>query len=343
MMKTQNIKNLLITGGAGFIGSNFIKLLFETRNYKIINYDLLTYSGNLENLKEVENHPNYKFYQGDICDFTKLDEIIKNEQVDGIINFAAESHVDKSILDATPFVNSNIQGVLNLMNVARKNNIQRFLQISTDEVYGSADNGETFSEVNNLLPNSPYSASKASADLMVRAFVQTYNFPAIITRSSNNYGPYQYPEKFIPLIISNAMNGKKIPLYGNGMNIRDWIYVQDNCSAVLDVFEKGRIGEIYNIAGNNEKTNIEIIHTILELMNADKNLIEFVKDRPAHDRRYSINSDKLKTEIGWIPKFSFEKGIQNTIDWYLNNPNWLENVIKRTNFKEYYQTQYGVS
>ncbi len=342
-MQTDFMKTLLITGGAGFIGSNFIKLLIETRNYQIINYDLLTYSGNVENLKEVENHPNYKFYQGDICDFNKLDEIIKNEQVDGIINFAAESHVDKSILDATPFVNSNIQGVLNLMNVARKNNIQRFLQISTDEVYGSADNGITFSEADNLLPNSPYSASKASADLMVRAFVQTYNFPAIITRSSNNYGPYQYPEKFIPLIISNTIKGKKIPLYGDGMNIRDWIYVKDNCSAVLDVFEKGRIGEIYNIAGNNEKTNIEIIHTILELMNADKNLIEFVKDRPAHDRRYSINSDKLESEIGWMPKYSFEKGIQNTIDWYFNNPNWLENVIKRTNFKEYYQTQYGVS
>lgn len=337
------MKTLLITGGAGFIGSNFIRFLISNTDYSVINYDLLTYSGNLDNLLEIQFHPKYSFVQGDICDKNKLTSIFQAKKIDGIINFAAESHVDRSIMDSQPFVHSNINGVVTLMDIARQFEIPRFLHISTDEVYGSASEQETFDENSNLSPNSPYSASKAAADLLVRSYVKTHKFPAIITRSSNNFGPYQYPEKFIPLIINNAILDKKIPLYGDGLNVRDWIFVEDNCRAIFEVFEKGKIGEIYNIAANNERTNLEIVRTILNLMNKSFDLIEFVKDRPAHDRRYSISSEKVKSEIGWYVERNFEESLQLTIHWYLNNKLWLESITNKTKFTDYYQIQYGLA
>lgn len=337
------MKKLLITGGAGFIGSNFIRFLLNNSEYSVINYDLLTYSGNLGNLIDIQNDKRYSFINGDICDRNKLTEILQYNKIDGIINFAAESHVDRSILDSQPFVHSNINGVVTLMDISRQYGISRFLQISTDEVYGSANEDQTFTEDSNLIPNSPYSASKAAADLMVHSYIKTHNFPAIITRSSNNFGPYQYPEKFIPLIINNALEGKKIPIYGDGLNIRDWIFVEDNCRGIFEVFQKGKIGEIYNIAANNERTNLEIVRLILKLMNKSTDLIEFVKDRPAHDKRYSISAEKVKTEIGWFVTRDFEESLEYTIDWYIKNKIWLESITKKTKFTDYYKTQYGLA
>lgn len=334
------MKTILVTGGAGFIGSNFIRFVLNNTDYFVINYDLLTYSGNLENLKDIDNHPNYFFQQGDICDSNTLKEIFNTYKIYAIVNFAAESHVDRSILDARPFVHSNVMGVITLMDIARQFNVGRFIQISTDEVYGSAPEGVTFDENSNLLPNSPYAASKASADLLVRSYVKTHNFPAIITRSSNNFGSYQYPEKFIPLIINNALENKKIPVYGDGLNIRDWIFVEDNCNAIFQVLERGQIGEIYNISANNEKTNLEILRTILGIMEKPDDLIEFVKDRPAHDRRYSITNKKITTQLGWQPKHKFEDALETTIDWYVNNKNWLETIKNKTKFADYYKSLY---
>lgn len=337
------MRTLLITGGAGFIGSNFIRFVLNNSDYFVINYDLLTYSGNLENLKEVQNNNRYSFVNGDICDKNKLSELFNSNKIDGIINFAAESHVDRSILDSQPFVHSNINGVVALMDIARQYGVHRFLQISTDEVYGSARPDETFYENSNLVPNSPYSASKAAADLLVHSYIQTHNFPAIITRSSNNFGPYQYPEKFIPLIINNALQNKRIPVYGDGLNVRDWIFVEDNCRGLFEVFEKGKIGEIYNIAANNEKTNLDIVHTILNLLNKSTELIEFVKDRPGHDRRYSINADKVRRQIGWYVKRNFEESLVLTINWYKQNQSWLESITHKTKFTDYYKIQYGLA
>lgn len=337
------MRTLLITGGAGFIGSNFIRFVLNNSDYYVVNYDLLTYSGNLDNLIEIADNNRYSFVCGDICDKGKLSDLFKTGKIDGIINFAAESHVDRSIIDSQPFIHSNVNGVVALMDIARKFEIPRFLQISTDEVYGSASDGETFDENSNLQPNSPYSASKAAADLMVRSYIKTHNFPAIITRSSNNFGPYQYPEKFIPLIINNAMQNKPIPLYGDGMNIRDWIFVEDNCEAIFQVYENGRIGEIYNIATNNERTNLEIIQIILKLMDKSTDFIEFVKDRPAHDKRYSISAKKLREEIGWKADRNFEESLIYTIGWYKNNRQWLESVTTKTKFTDYYKIQYGLA
>lgn len=336
------MKSLLITGGAGFIGSNFIRYVLNNSDYSVINFDLLTYSGNLENLKDIDNHQNYTFIKGDICDKKKLNEVFSTNKIDGIINFAAESHVDRSILDSQPFLNSNVNGVVSLMDIARQYGIKRFLQISTDEVYGSAKEGETFDELSPLIPNSPYSASKAAADLMVHSYIKTHNFPAIITRSSNNFGPFQYPEKFIPLIINNALQNKKIPVYGDGQNVRDWIYVEDNCRGVFEVFEKGKLGEIYNIAANNERTNLEIVHIILNLLNKSTELIEFVKDRPAHDRRYSISARKVQEQIGWCVSREFNQSLEYTIEWYIKNRSWLESITNKTKFTDYYKIQYGL-
>ncbi len=334
------MNSILITGGAGFIGSNFIKLLLKSTQYKVVNYDMLTYSGNLENLKGLYDYPNYHFELGDICDEKKVSEVIEQYEIDTIINFAAESHVDRSIIDAEPFLHTNILGVANLLNLTNKYNLEKFLQISTDEVYGSAPFDETFTEESNLNPNSPYSASKASADLLVRAYQQTFNTPALITRTTNNFGPYQYPEKFIPLIIVNAFEDKKIPVYGDGLNIRDWIYVEDNCRALLSVLEKGKIGEIYNISAKNEMTNLEIVKMILNLIGKSENLIEFVKDRPGHDKRYSISSNKIRENLLWQPQFAFEDALKNTFVWYRTHISWLNNIIKRSNFSEFYSTQY---
>ena len=313
---------LLITGGAGFIGSNFIKyILNKYPNYEIINLDALTYCGNLENLTDIESNPNYTFIKGDICDNVLVTDITKD--VDYIINFAAESHVDRSISDPEIFIKSNILGTQVLLDAARKANIKKYLQISTDEVYGSLGKEGYFTENTPLSANSPYSASKAGADLMVRAYHNTFKLPINITRCSNNYGPYQFPEKLIPLMISNALENKKLPIYGNGKNIRDWLHVYDHCSAIDLVLHKGKNGEIYNIGGNNEKQNIDIVKLILKNLNKPETLIQYVKDRPGHDQRYAIDSTKIQKELGWKPKYTFKTVINKTIQWYLNNQEWI--------------------
>ncbi len=322
--------NLLVTGGAGFIGSNFIRLLLDQRpEVKVINLDLLTYAGNLDNLKDVSDNPNYRFVHGDIADEKLVDEIAK-EGLDGIINFAAESHVDRSIEDPQIFLRTNILGTYVLLEAAKKYDVPRFLQISTDEVYGSLGPTGLFTEESPLAPNSPYSASKTSADLIVRAYHHTYGLATMVSRCSNNYGPYQYPEKAIPLFITNLMDGLKIPLYGDGLNVRDWLHVDDHCRAVLMVFEKGKVGEVYNIGGNNEKKNIEIVQIILKELGAPESMISYVKDRPGHDRRYAIDSTKIQKELGWKPSYDFDSGIQSTIRWYQENRWWWEKLISRS-------------
>ena len=316
---------LLITGGCGFIGSNFIRyILKKYPEYKIINLDALTYCGNLENLKEIENNPNYAFIHRNICDKNLVLDLTKD--VDCVINFAAESHVDNSIKSPEIFVETNVQGTLNLLQASKENKIERYLQISTDEVYGSLGATGYFYETTPLAPNSPYSASKASADLLVRAYHETYKLPTLITRCSNNYGPYQYPEKLIPFFISKLLKDDKIPVYGDGLNIRDWLYVYDHCEAIDLVLHKGKCGEIYNIGGHNEKTNLEITRLILDAMNKNDSYIKFVEDRLGHDKRYAISNDKITSELGWKPKVTFEEGIKKTITWYLNNQDWIKKI-----------------
>ncbi len=317
---------ILVTGGAGFIGSNFINYMLKKYDYYIINLDKLTYAGNPENLKTAETYKNYKFIKGDICDKNLVLDIL--DDCDAIINFAAESHVDKSIETPDIFLQTNVNGTVNLLNCALKKKIQRYVQISTDEVYGSIDKGY-FTETTPIAPNSPYSTSKASADLFTYAYFKTFNLPAIITRCSNNYGPYQYPEKLIPFFISKLMENKKVPVYGDGKNVRDWLYVEDHCRGIDLALHKGKEGEIYNIGGHNEKTNLEITSLILKKMGKDESLIEFVKDRPAHDRRYAISNDKIKAELGFEPQYTFENGINATIEWYLNNKEWIDNIKNR--------------
>jgi len=332
------MKKVIITGGAGFIGSNFVRyMLKKYPKYKIINIDDLTYCGNLENLSEIENNPNYTFIKGNIMDKKLINEIVPNS--DYIINFAAESHVDRSIEDPEIFIKTNILGTQNLLENARKHGIMKFIQVSTDEVYGSLGEEGYFSEDTPLAPNSPYSASKAGADLMVRAYHKTYKLPINITRCSNNYGPYQFPEKLIPLMISNALENRELPVYGDGMNIRDWLHVYDHCSAIDLVMHHGKNGEIYNIGGNNEKTNIEIVKLILDHLGKDESMIKYIKDRPGHDRRYAIDSTKIRKELGWKPKYSFETGIKKTIKWYLDNIEWLKNV-KSGEYISYYEKMY---
>ena len=317
---------LLVTGGAGFIGSNFIRYyLKENPNDSIVNLDKLTYAGNLESLKDIEGDKRYKFVHGDIADFNLVDRLLK-DGIDVVINFAAESHVDRSIDDPSPFLNTNITGTQLILESSRRNKISRFIQVSTDEVYGSLEPIGLFTERSALKPNSPYAASKASADLLTRAYFKTYNFPALITRCSNNYGPYQFPEKLIPLFVTNALLDEPLPVYGDGLNIRDWLYVEDHCSAIDIVLKKGKEGEIYNIGGNTEKKNIEITDKILSILNKPQTLKKFVKDRPGHDRRYAIDSTKIKMELGWEPKYQFEEAIRKTIQWYIDNKEWWERI-----------------
>ena len=319
---------LLVTGGAGFIGSCFVRhILNKYQDYQVINIDALTYCGNLENLKDVENNPNYKFVHGNICDRKLVRELVS--QVDCIVNFAAESHVDNSIKHPEVFIETNVQGTLNLLQSAKEIGIERYLQVSTDEVYGTLGKTGYFYETTPLAPNSPYSASKASADMLVRAFYETYKLPVLTTRCSNNYGPYQYPEKLIPFFISRLLNGEKVPVYGDGLNVRDWLYVYDHCAAIDTVLHKGKIGEVYNVGGHNEKTNMEITHLILDAMGKDESSIEYVQDRLGHDRRYAISNDKITSELGWEPSVTFEQGIKMTIDWYLNNQEWIEHLRNR--------------
>lgn len=345
---------LLVTGGAGFIGSNFILHMLEKHpGINILNLDKLTYAGNLENLSAVEKNPNYTFIHGDIVDRKAVQKLFSEYDIDYIANFAAESHVDRSIMTPEVFVETNITGTTNLLNAAKEHWQQgegfkpgrKFLQVSTDEVYGSLGETGLFSESTPLNPHSPYSASKAGADLLVKAYFDTYGLPANITRCSNNYGPYQFPEKLIPLMIHNALDKKPLPVYGDGLNVRDWLYVQDHCSAIDLVLRNGRLGEVYNIGGNNERTNIHIVRTILTYLGSkadtsiSEDLIRYVTDRKGHDRRYAIDASKIKNELGWVPETSFEKGIQQTIDWYLANKEWMQRVTSGR-YQEYYKSMY---
>jgi len=333
--------NLLVTGGAGFIGSNFIRYILEKYpEYRVINLDKLTYAGNLENLAGVDKDPRYTFEKGDICDKTRVQMCIVRYEIDAIVHFAAESHVDRSILGASQFVQTNIVGTNVLLEVVKELKIKRFLQVSTDEVYGSLGARGLFTEETSLHPNSPYSASKASADMLALAYQHTFGLPIVVTRCSNNYGPYQFPEKLIPLMIANALNDKPLPVYGDGMNVRDWLHVRDHCSAIDTVLHRGRIGEVYNIGGSNEKQNIEIVKLILRNLRKPESLITYVEDRLGHDRRYAIDSSKIQSEFGWKPSYTFERGIAETIEWYVDNKQWWERIISGE-YQKYYQMLYG--
>ncbi|MGE5399855.1 MAG: dTDP-glucose 4,6-dehydratase [Ignavibacteriales bacterium] len=334
------MKTILVTGGAGFIGSNFINHILKERNdYRLINLDKLTYAGNLENLKESENNPNYQFVKGDIANAELIDYLFQKYSVRHVINFAAESHVDRSILGSEVFFRTNVIGTNVLLEASRRYGVEKFLQVSTDEVYGSLGSTGLFTESTPLSPNSPYSSSKASADMMAMSFHHTYGLPVVITRCSNNYGPYQFPEKLIPLMIINCMNKKKLPVYGDGLNVRDWIYVIDHNKAIDLVFEKGRTGEVYNIGASQEMTNIDIIKLILKNLSASEDLIEYIKDRPGHDRRYAIDSTKIRTELGWKPAFNFEEAICQTIQWYKDNEKWWGRIISGE-YQKYYENLY---
>lgn len=316
---------ILVTGGAGFIGSCFVRhMLNKHPDYKIINLDALTYAGNIENLDDIKNNPNYTFVHGNICDKKLARELIS--ECDCVVNFAAESHVDRSITNPEIFIETNVQGTLNLLQASKELGVNRYLQVSTDEVYGTLGKTGYFYETTPLAPNSPYSASKASADMLTRAYFETYKLPVLNTRCSNNYGPYQYPEKLIPFFISKLLKGEKVPVYGDGLNVRDWLYVYDHCEAIDVVLHKGKIGEVYNIGGHNEKTNLEITHLILDAMGKDESSIEYVQDRLGHDRRYAISNDKITSELGWKPSLTFEEGIKLTIDWYLHNQDWIKSI-----------------
>lgn len=356
------MKTYLVTGGAGFIGSNYIRYMFDKymEEIRIINVDSLTYAGNLENLKEIEQYKNYTFLKEDICNKDALHQIFSDYEIDRVVHFAAESHVDRSIRNPQVFVNTNVMGTLNLLDAAKcaweteagYKKDKKYLQVSTDEVYGSLEEENSyFYETTPLDPHSPYSASKASADMLVKAYIDTFQFPANITRCSNNYGPYQFPEKLIPLMIRNGLLGEKLPVYGDGKNVRDWLYVMDHAKAIDMVMEKGRIGQVYNVGGHNEKQNIEIITLIIDTLreqlpdederrnHLNKELIRYVKDRKGHDRRYAIAPDKIKEEIGWEPETMFDQGIKLTIEWYLKNQNWMERVTSG-DYQNYYNEMY---
>ena len=337
------MQNILVTGGAGFIGSNFIKFVLANTNLNVVNYDALTYAGNLENLVDVEFNDRYKFVKGDICDKHAVLDAVDENGIDTIVNFAAESHVDRSILGAKEFINTNVNGTLSLLEVLNERKLGRFLQVSTDEVYGSLpeDRPEIkFTESSPITTNSPYSASKAAADLLCNAFRHTFGLPILITRCSNNYGPYQFPEKLIPLMIAKALKGEELPVYGDGKNVRDWLYVEDHCSAIMTVLEKGKFGEVYNIGGNNEWYNIDIVKLILKKLQKPESMIRYVKDRPGHDRRYAIDSSRIMNELGWKPKHDFENGIDLTISWYVENVNWWEKVMSGE-YQNYYEQNYS--
>ncbi len=334
------MNNILITGGAGFIGSNFINHILQQRDdYNIVNLDKLTYAGNLENLKYAESKKNYHFVKGDITNPDLVSYIFERFKINFVINFAAESHVDRSILGSEIFYRTNVIGTNVLLEIARRFEVKKFLQISTDEVYGSLGKEGLFTESTPLSPNSPYSSSKAAADMMALSFYHTYDMPVVITRCSNNYGQFQFPEKLIPLMIINAMKNKQLPVYGDGMNVRDWIYVIDHNKAIDLAFEKGKAGEVYNIGASKEMTNIEIVKLILKHLKKSEDLIEYVKDRPGHDRRYAIDSSKIQNELGWKPEFTFEAAITATIDWYLKNKSWWERIISGE-YQSYYDLQY---
>lgn len=352
------MKSVLVTGGAGFIGSNFIHYILEKRSdvELLVNLDLLTYAGNLENLMTVKDDKRYVFIHGDIRDKALVEELFAKYEFDTVVHFAAESHVDRSIVEPEIFLTTNIVGSQTLLDAAKRhwktepdNKYSReykegvvYLQVSTDEVYGALGKTGMFTETTPISPNSPYSASKASADLVVRAYHQTYGMPVNITRCSNNYGPYQFPEKLIPLMLHNAKNNKALPVYGDGMQIRDWLHVSDHCSAIETVLDKGVRGEVYNIGGNNERANIEIVKLILDELEKPESLITYVQDRPGHDRRYAIDNTKITTQLGWAPKYTFQTGMHETIEWYLQNSAWVEHVVSG-DYLDYYSRMYGTN
>lgn len=335
------MNSILVTGGAGFIGSNFVRMvLSEYADCLVVNLDSLTYAGNLGNLEGFMDNEQHKFVKGDICDGAVVEKLIDEYKIDTIVNFAAESHVDRSLVDPGIFIQTNVQGTLALLKAALDKGVGRFLQVSTDEVYGSLGTEGMFTESTPLSPNSPYSASKAGADHLVKAFGHSWGLEYNITRCSNNYGPYQFPEKMIPLMINNALADKELPVYGDGLYVRDWLYVYDHCTAVWKVLTEGKAGEVYNIGGNNEKTNLEVIGLILDRLGKDESLITYVKDRPGHDRRYAIDSSKMMNELGWAPTVTFEEGIVKTIDWYLENTKWLETIVSG-DYEKYYDSMYS--
>ncbi|MCX6641347.1 MAG: dTDP-glucose 4,6-dehydratase [bacterium] len=332
---------LLITGGAGFIGSNFIHLVLkENPDVNLVNVDALTYCGNLENLKSVRNNPRYRFIKADISDSTAMVAIFEQNHFDAVINFAAETHVDRSIMGPGIFLTTNLIGTQVLLDLTLKHQINRFLQVSTDEVYGSLPESGVFTESTPLAPNSPYSASKAAADLLVHAYVHTYGLDGVITRCSNNYGPYQFPEKLIPLMITNALEEKPLPVYGDGLNVRDWLHVEDHGRAIWAVLQKGRSGEVYNIGGSNEWHNLALVKELLRILDKPESLITFVKDRPGHDRRYAIDASKIREELGWKPTYDFADGLKQTVEWYLSHKGWWER-IKSGQYQSYYREWYG--
>jgi dTDP-glucose 4,6-dehydratase len=339
------LNTLLVTGGCGFIGSQFIRLVLRERpGYRVVNLDLLTYAGNLENLagdKRTLDKNVYRWIRGDIADADLVRQVAVDEQASAIVNFAAETHVDRSLLDSAPFLRTNVEGTRVLLDSAKRFGIQRFLQVSTDEVYGSLGPADpSFTEEHPLQPNSPYAASKAAADLLVRAYYKSYGVPALVTRCGNNYGPYQFPEKFLPLFITNALEDQPLPLYGDGQQIRDWIHVEDHARAVLQVLEQGKIGETYNISAGCEQTNLHMARWILRLMVKPETLLRRVVDRPGHDRRYGINAGKLRRELSWQPRISLEVGLQSTIDWYREQKSWWQR-IKSGEYRKYYEQQYA--
>ena len=335
------MKTLLVTGGCGFIGSNFIRLQLQTYpDVSIVNVDKLTYAGNLENLADVDSDPRYRFEKGDICDRKCIDGVLASASIDAVVNFAAESHVDRSILDSGPFIQTNIVGTQVLLDASRQAEIGRFLQVSTDEVYGTLGKDGYFTEDTPLAPNSPYSASKTAADLLVRASFHTHGFPAITTRCSNNYGPYQFPEKLIPLFISNALKDEALPVYGKGDNVRDWIHVLDHCRGIDTALRNGEPGEVYNFGGNSELQNLELTLKLLDALGKPRTLIRHVEDRAGHDFRYAIDTTRVEHELGWKPEMDFESGLRSTIDWYLSNVDWCER-IRSGQYRDYYETQYG--
>jgi dTDP-glucose 4,6-dehydratase len=330
---------VLVTGGAGFIGSNFIRhLLLAHRDVEVVNFDKLTYSGNLENLADLADNTRYSFVRGDIADAAALAEALSSG-VDAVVNFAAETHVDRSIENAIPFLQSNVIGTLTLLEAVRKFRIKLFIQISTDEVYGSAGPEDSFTEEQILDPRSPYSASKAAADHLVNAYIHTYGITAITLRCTNNYGPYQFPEKLIPLMIANALEGKALPVYGDGMQERDWLYVEDYCRAIACALKSGKAGEIYNVSAGTPTPNLVVIKTILKMLGKPESLIKFVTDRPGHDRRYSLDSSRLRRELGWQPEVEFEEGIRRTVDWYRENEVWLQRA-RSGEYRNYYERHY---
>jgi len=329
---------LFVTGGAGFIGSNFMRhVLAQKRDYSVVNYDKLTYAGNLANLDAVAQNPGYAFIRGDICDAPAVEHALRG--CDAVVHFAAESHVDRSIYEPAASIETNVKGTFVLLQVARKLNVARFVHISTDEVYGDLAPGTFANEDSPLCPSSPYSASKAGSDLLVRSFVRTYDFPAIITRSSNNYGPYQFPEKFLPLMITNALDNKPLPIYGDGLQQRDWLHVEDNCRGILTVLERGRLGEVYNIGGLHVIENLSMARRLLRLMDKPETLLAYVKDRPGHDRRYALDCSKIDKQLGWKPSISLDEGLRQTIDWYGANSDWIAQ-IRASEYQSYYEKYY---